>query len=112
MELRLAALGDALPETASPEMEWVLAYWRLLLKDDVLPDRRDLDPVQIPKLLPGIILIDIHRDHYRFRLRLIGERMVAYRGRNLAGFWMDGAFPHFNETATRGNIIGVAKKNI
>ena len=33
--------------------------------------------------------------------------MVAYHGRNLAGCWMDGAFPHFNETATRGNIIGV-----
>ena len=68
--------------------------------------------LQIPKLLPGIILIDIHRDHYRFRFRLIGKRMVVYYGQNLAGFWMDEAFPHFNETATRGNIIGVAKKNI
>ena len=86
MELRLAALGDALPETASPEMAQLLAYWRSLFKGDVLPDRRDLDPVQIPKLLPGIILIDIHRDHYRFRFRLIGERMVAYYGGNLAGF--------------------------
>jgi len=38
--------------------------------------------------------------------------MVAYHGRNLAGFWMDWGVPHFNETATRGNIIGVAKKNI
>ncbi|MED5572799.1 MAG: hypothetical protein VX955_01510 [Pseudomonadota bacterium] len=45
MELRLAALGGALLETASPEMEQLLAYWRSLLKDDVLPDRRDLDPV-------------------------------------------------------------------
>ena len=25
---------------------------------------------------------------------------------------MDGAFPHFNETATRGNIIGVAKNHM
>ena len=59
-------------------MEQLLAYWRLLLKDDVLSDWRDLDPMQIPKLLPGIILIDIHHDHYRFRFRLIGEPMVAY----------------------------------
>ncbi|MBG06527.1 MAG: hypothetical protein CMM59_20905 [Rhodospirillaceae bacterium] len=112
LELRLAALDDALPETASPEMAQVLAYWRSLFKGDVLPDRRDLDPVQIPKLLPGIILIDIHRDPYRFRFRLIGERMVAYHGRNLAGFWMDEAFPHFNETATPGNIVDVAENHV
>ena len=84
----------------------------MLLKDDVLPDRRDLDPVQIPKLLPSIILIDTHRDHYRFRFRLIGERMVAYYGQNLAGFWMDEAFPHLNETATRGDIIGVVENHV
>ena len=77
-----------------------------------MPDRRDLDPVQIPKLLPGIILIDIHRDHYRFRFRLIGERMVAYYGHNLAGFRMDETFPYFNETATRGIIIGVVENHM
>ena len=38
--------------------------------------------------------------------------MVAYHGRNLAGFWMVGAFPHFNETAARGNIIGVAENHM
>jgi len=112
LELRLAARDDALPETASPEMRQILDYWRSLIDGEILPDRRDIDPVQIPKLLPGIILIDIYRDPYRFRFRLIGDRMVSYHGRNLAGIWMDEAFPHFNETATPANIIDIAENRV
>lgn len=35
--------------------------------------------------------------------------MVSYHGRNLTGFWMDEAFPHFNDARTPGNIIDVAE---
>ncbi len=85
--------------------------WRSIFDDDVLPDRADIDPVEIPPLLSGIILVDIYRNPYRFRFRLIGEHMVAYHGRNHTGQWMDEAFAHFNETATPGNIIDVAENH-
>lgn len=112
MELRLDARESALPESASPEMHEIVEYWRSLFHGEILPDRRDIDPTNIPRLLPGIILIDIFRNPYRFKFRLIGEAMVAYHGRNLAGFWMDEVFPHFKETATPGNIIDVAENHV
>lgn len=112
MEKRIAAQSDALPDSASPEMRQILSYWRSLWRDGVLPDRTDIDPVEIPRLLSGIILIDIFRDPYRFRFRLIGQRMIDYHGRNLTGLWMDEAFSHFNDTVTPANIIDVAENHV
>ena len=77
-ELRLDARHGALPESASPEMYQIVAYWRSLFRGEILPDRRDIDPTEIPRLLPGIILIDIFHNPYRFKFRLIGEAMVSY----------------------------------
>lgn len=112
MELRLDAQKGVLPESVSPEMYQIVEYWRSLFRGDIMPDRRDIDPTEIPRLLPGIILIDIFHNPYRFKFRLIGEAMVAYHGRNLAGLWMDEVFPHFNETATPGTIIDVAENHV
>jgi hypothetical protein len=112
MELRLDVRNGVLPEPASPEMSEIVEYWRSLCRGEFLPDRRDIDPTKIPRLLSGIILIDIFHDPYRFKFRLIGEVMVAYQGRNLTGFWIDEAFPHYNSTAIPGNIIDVAKNHV
>ena len=112
LELRLAGRTGQLPATAAPEMHRIVGYWRSIFTDGVLPDRTDIDPVEIPELLPGIILIDIFRNPYRFRFRLIGELMVAYHGRNLTGQWMDEAFEHFNDTATPGNIVDAAENHV
>lgn len=84
MELRLDAQKGVLPESASPEMYQIVEYWRSLFRGDIMPDRRDIDPTEIPRLLPDIFLIDIFHNPYRFKFRLIGEATVAYHGRNLA----------------------------
>lgn len=53
-----------------------------------MPQRRDLDPVDIPRLLPHIGLIEVHQDPMRFRYRLVGTNMVNYFGRDHTGRWL------------------------
>ena len=41
-----------------------------------LPSRTDIDPIEMPKLLPYIILVDVERDPWRFRARVFGTAIV------------------------------------
>ena len=50
-----------------------------------MPCRADLDPVDIPKFLPDICLVDVVPDERRYVYRLIGTNEVAMRGRDPTG---------------------------
>ncbi|EWY36303.1 hypothetical protein N825_28950 [Skermanella stibiiresistens SB22] len=51
-----------------------------------MPARRDLDPIlEIPSLLPWIILVDVPRDPPDFRYRLIRTGVVARARRDYTG---------------------------
>ena len=54
-----------------------LAYWESKRRGRPMPARRDLDPIEIPRLLPWVLLIDVLRDPLDFRYRLIGTEVVA-----------------------------------
>ena len=47
-----------------------------------MPSRRDLDPCEIPQLLPYLILVDVFSDPPDFRYRLIGTQIVAQSRRD------------------------------
>jgi hypothetical protein len=53
-------------------------YWRSLYVDVRLSARADIDPLDIPLLLPQIILIDVDRDVWNFRFRLIGTAIFHH----------------------------------
>ena len=56
-----------------------------------LPARADLEPMDIPQLLPHLMLIEVHREssRLRFRFRLIGSAVCQYAGRNWTGRYLD-----------------------
>lgn len=58
-----------------------------------MPARLDLDPLDIPSLLPNLILIDVERGDepagMRFRFRLYGTDVCAIRGADLTGRYID-----------------------
>jgi len=63
-----------------------LAYWEGKRAGRRMPARRDLDPVlEVPHLLPWIILADVLRDPLDFRYRLIGSGVVDRSRRNYTG---------------------------
>lgn len=61
-------------------------YWQSKMRGRQMPDRADIDPIEIPKLLPNIVLIDILPDRPDcFRYRLVGTEIVRVFGREMTG---------------------------
>jgi hypothetical protein len=56
-----------------------------------MPSRADLDPTEIPHLLPNLILNDVERDPLRFRIRLEGTAIRDARGWDATGRYLDEA---------------------
>jgi hypothetical protein len=60
------------PDGAHPKTVQLYEYWRRVTPDGaVLPGRQHIDPLDIPKLLDNVWLLDVV-DGCRFRMRLIG----------------------------------------
>lgn len=58
-----------------PRFRDAFAYWDSKRGIRSMPSRRDIDPVEIPRLLPYVMLVDVLRDPLDFRYRLIGTEV-------------------------------------
>jgi hypothetical protein len=63
-------------------------YWRSHCQDGALPSRRDIDPLDIPELLPNLFLLDVIGDAEDFIFRLAGTLVedafsMPLRGRSI-----------------------------
>ncbi|MBI1775291.1 MAG: PAS domain-containing protein [Proteobacteria bacterium] len=85
------------------------AYWRSLCRGELLPRRHEIDPVAIPHLLDSLYLINIEREPLAFRYRLIGTKLVDYRGRELKGLTMEEAHAEFATSAARQHYVDLAE---
>ncbi len=57
-----------------------------------MPSRADIDPTEIPKLLPDVMLVERH-DNGRYRYRLIGTENTRAHGVNATGRFLDEVLP-------------------
>src|SRR5215813_1374292 len=56
-------------------------YWRLKGAAKPMPGRADIDPLDIPRLLPNVFLMDVVPGNpRRFRFRLVGTRIADLEG--------------------------------
>ena len=74
----------------NPVLAGTLAYWRGKRAGRALPSRRDIDPVEVPALLPHLQLIETAAG--RFRYRLIGTALAEAFGRDYTGHYLDELF--------------------
>ena len=63
----------------------VCRYWEEKRRGRLMPARADIDPFELKRFLPGIILIDVVADARRYVYRLVGTREVAMRGNDPTG---------------------------
>src|ERR1051325_4007380 len=63
-------------------------YWMRQSIAGRLPRRRDIDPVDIPKLLPILMLVEVLPPG-RYRYRLIGTENADAFGMNATGRYLD-----------------------
>src|SRR5438874_31119 len=62
-----------------------LSYWESIRGDRAMPRRGDIDPAEIPRLLPFVMLVDVSADPLDFRFRLVGTEIDAITSTNLRG---------------------------
>lgn len=65
-------------------MKALFAYWDGLRGSRAMPARADIDPAAIPGLLPYIFMYGVARDG-GYTIRLVGEEVVSFVGRNATG---------------------------
>jgi len=81
-----------------PTVVEIYEYWRSIRPADGLPGRQHVDPLNIPKhLLAGLWLLDVQREPFRLRYRLVGTRIDRAIGRDVTGQWLDEAHPQIKE---------------
>jgi PAS domain len=77
-----------------PSLQALYRYWRSIHRPQGLPARQDIDPTAIPALLPRIWILDVQREPFRLRHRLVGTHIVELVGNDFTGRWIDEAYPH------------------
>ncbi|HXY98459.1 MAG TPA: PAS domain-containing protein [Stellaceae bacterium] len=83
---------------ADPILGRALEYWAGKRGGRSMPQRRDIEPTEIPRLLPNLQLIDVLGDQFRYRL--IGTALVEAFGRDYTG-----AFVHELFTGPRAGFV-------
>ena len=64
-------------------------WWHASNEHGVPPRRQDFDPTKVPHALSGITIFDVERDPWRFRVRIVGTRIVEETGRDTTGVYLD-----------------------
>lgn len=73
------------------------AWWEAARGDADLPDRSDLRPDEMRRLLPFMFIADAEHQPFRVRYRLVGTRAVEVTGFDITGYYLDellSAEPH------------------
>jgi len=72
-------------EVEHPKLQRLLRYWDDKRGARPMPARIDIDPLEIPDLLPHVFLIDVGYDPLEFRFRLAGTEVNKLFGEEVTG---------------------------
>ena len=86
-----------------PDRHWKVGalwnYWQgLSVALDRIPRRADIDPIEIPKLLPNVWIVDIEPRSRRFRYRIIGTAVTRARNSDMTGGLVESEVPDLAST--------------
>lgn len=76
-------------------------YWNAKRGAHALPSWSDIDPAEITRLLPNILVVAVEHDPMRFLFRLVGTQVVEFRG-DPTGHYIDSV--PWNTPATRASV--------
>jgi hypothetical protein len=99
------------PTTAHPRVRSLYDYWRRVAPNAaLLPGRRHIDPIDIPKLLDDLWLLDVVGEPKRFRFRLLGGAAQRKGCPGRVGDFMDQFFPNGIADAALDDLRFVAER--
>jgi hypothetical protein len=83
--------------------------WHAKSSPGRLPARSRFDPIEMPDLLPHLVLFDVQRDPLRFRIRLVGTAVVEAMGVDTTGRYLD-ELGRINDVHRRTETIATTGK--
>jgi hypothetical protein len=78
---------------ADTRLRTLYSYWREKRGGRAMPARLDIEPTEIPTLLPIVGLTDVVDGGARFRYRLLGTEIVEMTGTDPTGRYLDEGLP-------------------
>jgi hypothetical protein len=78
----------AASELNSEIVRAAVAYWESKRAGKGPPLSRSFDPLELPRLLPHLMLKDVRRDPWDFRYRVVGTVVREHSRHNWTGKWM------------------------
>lgn len=72
-----------------PEQRQLYDYWFKQAAGRAMPMRCDIIPAHIPRILPGISLVDVHTEIGRSKVRLAGTRLREIYDREITGNYIE-----------------------
>ncbi|MBI1206893.1 MAG: PAS domain-containing protein [Azospirillum sp.] len=87
-------------------------YWRRCRHGMTLPGRADFDPLDVPRHLGNLFLIDVSPEPRRYRYRLVGTAIVHAMGRDATGKAIDELYDPASLMAATAAFTYVATRRV
>lgn len=86
MHDNLLKIHEILDQDIRPNTREFLTYWESIHPPDRLPNRAMFDPIDLPRLLPYLVFVDVlEGNQVKFQYRLLGTAVTETVGSELAG---------------------------
>jgi hypothetical protein len=98
LPLAVESRGDEASYDAwHPRLKRLYEYWKAIHPPQGLPGRQEFDPAALPDLLPSLWILDVQREPFRLRYRLVGTSIVCSAPGGLTGQWLDDVRPEIRD---------------
>jgi hypothetical protein len=93
----------------NPVLQQLFSYWTSKLRGRLVPSRADIQPAEIKPLLPDVLLCSVEKSGGPYLIRLMGENLVIFEGRNRAGECITAGKPEAAVAALKGVLAQVVE---
>lgn len=100
---------SALDLIRDPELRELHDYWLNKHRDGRLPRRGDIDPLELPRLLKNLALLEVVGDAEDFAFILVGSRFEEAYGRTLKGVTLGNLREEIKETSSVGDYVAAVR---
>ena len=75
-QIDLMAEATYIEAPRDPDIQTLYNYWGSLRRGRLMPQREDIDPTKIPKLLPHVFMYNVAAGGAGYTIRLAGEEIL------------------------------------
>lgn len=98
-----------IPDGCHELIRFAYEYWHSKRLAEGLPGRQHIDPIDFPRLLPYVRLIEIKGEPPEFKIRLMGTESVEFFERDFTGYCYHELCPRFRGSKSETTLLSVVR---